>query len=182
MPRRRIPAEIRELTGARVRPEHLVDEDVRPTAGRPPMPAFVRQDREAAKEWRRIVPLLEVMNVLAKIHLAAVAMYCAAWSNVVALATKLNAEKQAAAAAGGAAGDALVARRASGIERPSGTLTTLHEAMAACNRHLGELGLSPAAISRLVATRPDAQLGLPGIEDEDPVARRLRLIGGKESA
>jgi P27 family predicted phage terminase small subunit len=174
MGRKRVPVEVRKLTGARVRPEHEVDDAVRPKAGRPPMPKFL--DPEARKEWLRMVGLLLEMNALAKTHRAALALYCVSWGNVADLAGKLTAEKAAAVAAGGAAGDALIARRPSGLERISATLQALHEAMAACQRHLSELGLSPTAQARILATRPDTagQLDLPGLSD--PVADKLAKL------
>ena len=138
------------------------------------MPKFL--DAEAAREWRRMVPLLEEMRALAKVHRAALALYCIAWANVADLARKLQAAKAAAIAEGGAAGDALIARRPSGLERTSATLQALNEAMAACARHLAELGLSPTAQSKILATRGDDQLGLPTLED--PIAAKLRLLRG----
>lgn len=174
MSRKLIPAEVRRMTGARVRPEHEVDEAVRPKAGKPRMPQFL--DPEARTEWRRMTKLLFEMNALAKTHLAALSMYCVAWANVADLARKLTDEKAAAVAAGGAPGDALLRTLPSGIERPSATFTALCEAMAVCAKHLGELGLSPTAQARILATRADSQLYLPGVDD--PIARKLRAIQG----
>lgn len=172
--RKRVPVAIRRLTGARVRPEHETDDDVRPPAGRPPMPKML--DPEARAEWRRIVPLLAEMNCLAKVHRAALALYCIAWGNVADLAKKLQADKAAAAAAGRAPGEVLIDRRPSGLERPSATLQALSEAMATCARHLADLGLSPTAQSKILATRPDDQLELPGVGDD--VAEKLRVVRG----
>lgn len=49
-------------------------------------------DREAAAEWRRVVPGLESIGVLATVDRAVVANYCAAWSKAVRAGAILDGE------------------------------------------------------------------------------------------
>jgi P27 family predicted phage terminase small subunit len=178
MGRKRIRNEVKKLTGARIRDEHVAQEAVRPPPGRPTPPDAVRQDPEALAEWKRICPLLEEMRILSKASRAAIAMYVLAWSNVHALALKVAADKRAAVDAGQLAADGLLITRPSGIVRPSAAMQALAEAMATCASRLGDLGLSPSTVSRVLATRSaDQQLDLPGVAD--PVAIKLAALGGK---
>lgn len=67
--------------------------------GVPTAPTWM--DTEAKAEWRRIVPDLDRLGVLAKVDRAALATYCSAWSKFVAAEKLLQ-------------GDDLVAERRAG--------------------------------------------------------------------
>ncbi|URM90407.1 phage terminase small subunit P27 family [Streptomyces sp. MRC013] len=69
------------------------------TPGAPSAPSWL--DTEARAEWRRIVPELDRLGVLAKVDRAALSTYCAAWSKFVAAEQLLQ-------------GDDLVAERRAG--------------------------------------------------------------------
>lgn len=47
------------------------------------MPDMVRQDREAKKEWDRIVPAVIEAGLALKVDTAALAGYCLCWSRIV---------------------------------------------------------------------------------------------------
>ena len=47
-------------------------------------------DREAKAEWKRIVPELDELGILAKVDRAVLAMYCVTWSRCVRLERKLR--------------------------------------------------------------------------------------------
>lgn len=47
-------------------------------------------DREARAEWKRIVPELERLGILAKVDRAVLAMYCDAWSRWVDIARRIR--------------------------------------------------------------------------------------------
>jgi phage terminase small subunit len=181
MGRKRVPIEVKKLTGARIREEHVAQEAVRPPPGRPTPPDAVRQDPEALAEWKRICPLLEEMRILSKASRAAIAMYALSWATVHSLAVKVAADKRAATEAGNLPADGLLVTRPSGIVRPSAAMQALSEAMATCASRLGDLGLSPSTVSRVLATRAaDEQLELPGVVD--PVSLKLAALSGKRVA
>jgi P27 family predicted phage terminase small subunit len=178
MGRKKVPIEVKRLTGSRVRADDAAAEAVRPPPGKPTPPEAVKADAEALAEWKRICPLLDEMRILSKASRAAIAMYVVAWSNVHALAVKVAADKRAAVDAGQLAADGLLITRPSGIVRPSAAMQALAEAMATCASRLGDLGLSPSTVSRVLATRSaDQQLHLPGVVD--PVALKLAALSGK---
>ena len=58
--------------------------------GAPSPPTWL--DPEARAEWRRIVPDLDRLGVLAKVDRAALTTYCAAWSKFVAAERLLQSE------------------------------------------------------------------------------------------
>ncbi|MCM2390184.1 phage terminase small subunit P27 family [Streptomyces albipurpureus] len=58
--------------------------------GAPSAPTWL--DTEAKAEWRRIVPELDRLGVLAKVDRAALTTYCAAWSKFVAAERLLQTE------------------------------------------------------------------------------------------
>lgn len=66
-------------------------ERVKATPGAPNPPTWL--DREAMAEWRRVVPDLDRMGVLAKLDRAVLAAYCAAWSKFVRAEKILNDEE-----------------------------------------------------------------------------------------
>lgn len=69
------PMELRALEGnPSKRP---LKETIKPAIGYLPCPAFLLPS--ARREWKRIVPELEVLGLLTKIDRAALAQYCQAW-------------------------------------------------------------------------------------------------------
>jgi P27 family predicted phage terminase small subunit len=51
-----------------------------PPAGAPSCPTWL--DREARAEWRRVVPVLDRLGLLAKVDRSAIAAYCTAWAEL----------------------------------------------------------------------------------------------------
>ncbi|MGK5529351.1 phage terminase small subunit P27 family [Streptomyces sp. URMC 129] len=110
------------------------------TPGAPSAPAWL--DREAKAEWRRVVPELDRLGVLAKVDRGALATYCAAWSKFVAAEALLS-------------GEELVAERRAGngpAKHPGWQVW--REAANTVSALARELYLTPAA--RLRAVKPEA--------------------------
>ncbi|HEX7119405.1 MAG TPA: phage terminase small subunit P27 family [Longimicrobiales bacterium] len=108
----------------------------KPAQTTPEMPTWMRG--EARKEWKRIVPELDALGLLAKVDLAVLAMYCAAWGRYCEAEKKLKRH-----------GMTMVSP--SGYEQKSPFLTIADKALDQVRRLATELGLSPAARNRVVA-------------------------------
>lgn len=128
----------------------LNEREPTPTIKRPPKPRHLTG--EAAKEWRRIVPLLLGMRVLSEADRAAVAMYCQAWARWVA------AEEQIAALA---ASDQLVTSTENGYPVASPWLSISSNAAKQLKSLAAELGLTPSARSKVttIAEADQDELG-----------------------
>jgi P27 family predicted phage terminase small subunit len=97
-------------------------------------------DREAAAEWRRIVPILERLGLATVIDRASLAAYCQAWANYYHAQRDLSA-----------------ARRANGRKRPGDrdlaqlayTTARMYDTF---RKAAAEFGLTPATRARLEVT------------------------------
>lgn len=81
------PANVSEFMGARpYRVRQATPASAKPgmTGTAPKMPSWLKKDREAAAEWRRVVPELERRGVVCALDAMALAMYCSAWSHLQA--------------------------------------------------------------------------------------------------
>jgi len=107
-------------------------------------------DREAAAEWRRVVPPLESIGVLSKVDRGVLASYCTAWSHAVKARAVL--EESGLVVEGPRDGPAK--NPAWQIYRDATTLAT---SLAK------ELYMTPAA--RLRSTMPEAPHGDEGVLD-----------------
>jgi P27 family predicted phage terminase small subunit len=141
----RLPANVRQL---RARPGAPGPHPPKPApAWEPPTcPSWLAA--EAKREWRRILPELEAMGLLAKADRATIAGYCSAWSRLVE-AEKLIAEH----------GVLVEGYRGSLVKNPACQLA--RDAAAQVAAAARELGLTPRARESL-STSP-AELD----EDED---------------
>lgn len=114
---------------------------LKPAPGRPSAPTWL--SREAKAEWRRVVPPLDQLGLLAKIDRAVLAMYCDAWGRWVSLGRQLTAE-----------GETVVGYRGSVVKNPAWQL--YRDAAAMCLALARELALTPAARLRLSMPEVDA--------------------------
>ncbi|MFC8171198.1 phage terminase small subunit P27 family [Streptomyces sp. NPDC057325] len=99
-------------------------------------------DKEAKAEWRRVVPELDALGVLARLDRATLSTYCAAWSKFVAAERLLQ-------------GDDLVAERRAGngpAKNPAWQIW--REAATTVAALARELFLTPSA--RLRSVKPEA--------------------------
>lgn len=71
-----MPTGLRACKGTRHKPWSKTEP--RPALERPACPKWL--DREAKRQWRRLIPQLELMKVLARVDRNALARYCQMWS------------------------------------------------------------------------------------------------------
>lgn len=144
-PRVEIPA----MPGQFEKPEQLIE-----------LPARLRQESgvgpaiaaEARLEWERVTPHLEKLGLISELDRAIVSLYCFWWA-VSTIAQKKIMEM-------GEQG--LVKATPSGFEQMSAWLLVASKATGELTKALAQLGLSPAARSRV--TPGDPQAALPGMD------------------
>ena len=137
------PTIIRALEG---NPGHrpLNGNEPQPRPVAPKCPAHL--DKEAKREWRRMVPILLRMGVLTEADGHALASLCLAYSTLVRAQLKLNES-------------GLLMKTPSGYLQQSPLISIINGAIEIINRISREFGLTPASRSRLQASAPqdDAQ-------------------------
>jgi len=135
------PSSIRALEGnAAKRP--LPSNEPLPLAGEPDMPAHL--DREARREWRRLVPILLSMRVLTVADGVALANLCQAYSMLV----RAHQAMQQAAKSGGSG---LLMKTPSGYVQQSPLIGIINSQVEIINRISREFGLTPASRTRVAA-------------------------------
>lgn len=118
----------------------LNDREPTPWPGAPEMPAYL--DREARREWKRLVPILLGMRVLTEADGIALANLCFSYSLMVE-AQKLMQEKAAAGKS------ALLVETPNGYAIQSPLLGIVNKQMQIISKQLSEFGLTPASRSRI---------------------------------
>lgn len=111
---------------------------------------------EARREWRRLVGVLHDMGVITVIDRAVLAAYCQAWGRWVEAETKLKESP-------------LLIRTPSGYVQQSPWLSVANRQMELMGRYMAEIGLTPAARSRIVVPATAA----PTAPDPVIIIRRL---------
>lgn len=112
----------------------------------PPMPKGL--PREAQAEWKRVVPLLDKLHVLAgDLHRGVLVRYCTAWAEFHELRADVATQGRTEwVTVRNSAGDETTKR----VVRPE--VKMLAEARAEVHRLTGELGLSPATEAKAYAS------------------------------
>ena len=111
----------------------------KPTTAAPSCPAHL--SKEAQAEWRRIVPQLLALGLLAKIDRAALSGYCQSWARWV------EAEEE-------------IAKTSEVVKSPSGYpiqnpwLSIANRALKQCGDFIREFGLSPSSRVRVETEQP----------------------------
>ena len=111
----------------------------------------------AAKEWRRLARALHGMGVLTVIDRAALAAYCQAWGRWVEAEERLRETP-------------ILFKTPSGYVQQSPWLGIANKQLELMGRYMVELGLTPAARSRVTA--------VPMTPPCEPIT--VTLIGGRE--
>jgi P27 family predicted phage terminase small subunit len=114
----------------------LNSREPRPAIAAPSPPAVLRG--EARREWRRVVPMLEAIGVLAEIDRAALAAYCQSWGRW------LKAERELARE-----GMTFETDKGNHVQHP--LVGIARRAMADVVRYSAEFGMTPSARSRVQA-------------------------------
>ena len=102
----------------------------------------------AAAEWRRLAKALQRAGVLTTFDRAALAAYCQAWGRWVEAEERLRETPP-------------LVKTPSGYVQQSPWLTIAHKQLEIMGRYMVELGLTPAARSRVMADSPIMGRGLP---------------------
>lgn len=129
--------------------------------GIPPCPDHL--DERARNEWDRITPLLLTAGLLSTVDMAALAMYCVAYSRWV-----LAEERIKFLAVMDPARDGLTSQTTNGFEQLSHWYVISNKAQETLKSCLAEFGLSPAARARVKAVMAGGQGSLFG--NDDPLA------------
>ena len=141
------PNVLRLLDGSRL---PINDDAPEPSPGAPAAPTWLC--REAAAEWKRLVPALESVGLLSAVDRGNLALLCAAWAQYR--------ESSVALKKGGtvyAAGE---------FQRASPWLKIQQDAAKLYNRLAGEFGLSPGARMQLKVATRDTPLASRSREDQ----------------
>lgn len=140
----------------------LRKDEPKPAPKAPNAPTWLR--REAAAEWRRVVPELETLGLIGKVDRAALAAYCEAWAAFHEASQRLKTQgveievvKQRFFNELGEITHEEVDR----IVNPA--LRHQRQALQALRGYLAEFGLSPAARTRLAVPDKDQGLDLAAI-------------------
>lgn len=114
----------------------LNDREPKPKRGLPAMPAHVKADDEARREWQRMGKRLLALGLLTEIDRAAMAAYCVAWSRWVK-AEEIVREW------------GLLVSGPHGSHARNPALKVAADAMALMLRVLPQFGMTPSSRSRL---------------------------------
>ena len=117
-----------------------------PSSRLPRCPAHLNPP--AAAEWRRLAKALQRAGVLTTFDRAALAAYCQAWGRWVEAEERLRETPP-------------LVKTPSGYVQQSPWLTIVHKQLEIMGRYMVELGLTPAARSRVMADSPIMGRGLP---------------------
>lgn len=125
-----------------------------PAPGRPACPRAL--DKEARREWKRIIPELEKLGLLSRLDRAALAAYCQLFSRWLQCEKIVKVE-----------GPSKILRSAKGGEYVvvNPALSSANKALSLMKSYLSEFGLSPVARTRLSVS--------PEADDEDTEMERL---------
>jgi P27 family predicted phage terminase small subunit len=126
----------------------------RRSAPRPTCPAHLSE--AAREEWERLVEVLDEIGVLTRADRGALAAYCQAYGRWVEAELKLAATPP-------------ILKTPAGYLQVSPWMTVANRQMELMARFMGELGLTPAARSRLAVERPRG----PRPWEYDPAAEFL---------
>ena len=145
--RKALPASVHLLQGNRSKkPAGDLANELRPPAAIPTAPGHLTES--ALSEWRRVVPLLEAMGIIAEIYRAPLAVYCQAWGRYV------HAELRLAELGDGA----LVSTTPSGYQQIGVWLQVSNRAAEQMKSFAAEFGMTPSAISRVTGAAAQGDL------------------------
>ena len=133
--------------------EHRHDEP-QPEPGAPKPPTWL--SGEARAEWKRVVPELIRVGVLARVDRAVLVGYCESWGMFVASQRTVHDQ-------------GIIQTSKEGVDRPAAHVRVLNESRAAFLKFAQELGLSPSARVRLTSK---------ATPDSDPLGAFTRKANG----
>jgi P27 family predicted phage terminase small subunit len=131
------PKKILKLRGSWRSKLNSAEPDPPPAA--PDCPAHL--DEESRREWARVVPLLQTLELLTDIDRAALAAYCQCWSRWV------KAEQEIAKFG------AILVNKTNQTIYPSPWLAVSNKMLQEMRRYLAEFGMTPSSRSRVSTTK-----------------------------
>lgn len=134
------PTALKLLDGTRA--DRINTAEPSPAKGRPERPAHL--DDVACAEWDRIVPQLEQLGVLSQVDGAALALYCGAFSEMLAAEASVREY-------GLLIDTGITAEGATPGKKANPAVAIARQARAQLHRLLVEFGLTPSSRSRLKA-------------------------------
>ena len=159
------PAALKALQGNPGKRTPSVGDGVNPVIEIPSAPKHL--SKEAAKEWKRITPLLEELGLISGLDRSALALYCQATGRLAELEMAFNGQVARLVADGADYSDAVYqashAVTPSGYAQQSVMVQLIKSHRDQLNRYLMHFGLSPAARGRVQASNY-VQPELPGFE------------------
>ena len=111
-------------------------DEPQPELGAPNLPTWL--SREAKAEWRRIVPELIRVGVLARVDRAILVGYCESWAMFTDAQRMVHDQ-------------GIIQTSKEGVDRPAAHVRVLNESRSAFLKFAQELGLSPSARVRLTS-------------------------------
>ena len=118
-------------------------------------------DREAKAEWRRVVPQLKRLGIIARVDRACLTGYCLAWSRLKQATDILKAEG--------------VTYEKDGLIKKHPAVGIAHEAAQEVRTLAGEFGMSASARARLQIDPPETEDALDRfLRQKDPKDRYRR--------
>ncbi len=155
--RKALPKNVHLLQGNRSKKsvDELVD-NARPPVNAPEPPDHLTAD--ALAEWRRVVPLLEAIGIIADLYRAPLAVYCQAWGRYV------HAERRLA----DLGDDAMVSTTPSGYKQIGVWLQVSNRAAEQMKTFAAEFGMTPSAINRVSGAAAQGDLFGFGADAEKP--------------
>ena len=136
----------------------------------PPCPRHLNPP--AAAEWRRVARALQQAGVLTTFDRAALAAYCQAWGRWVEAEERLRETPP-------------LVKTPSGYVQQSPWLTIVHKQLELMGRYMIELGMTPAARSRVAALDPRLQgpdIPFRTIYEEEPPTLHITFVSPETKA
>ena len=166
------PSALKALQGNPGKRTTSVGDGVNPVIEIPSAPRHL--SKEAAKEWKRITPLLEELGLISGLDRTALALYCQAVGRLTELEEAFNGQVKRLMTDKGfdyptAVSEASQSTTPSGYVQPSVMVQLIKNHREQVNRYLQHFGLSPAARGRVQPSN-FVQPTLPGIEPPKPAA------------
>ena len=164
------PAALNALQGNPGKRTPSVGDGVNPVIEIPSAPKHL--SKEAAKEWKRITPLLEELGLISGLDRAALALYCQAVGRMTELEEAFNGQVKRLMADQGLDYPSAVAAASqsatpSGYVQQSVMVQLIKNHREQVNRYLQHFGLSPSARGRVQPSN-FVQPSLPGFEPAKP--------------
>jgi P27 family predicted phage terminase small subunit len=179
------PTQLKVLQGNPGKRALNLSDGVNPRVEIPSAPRHLT--KEAAKEWKRITPILEELGLISGLDRAALALYCQSVGRLTELETAFNARVKGKVDGGLDYAEAVFevsqALTPNGYAQQSVIVQLIRNARHEVHKYLMHFGLSPAARARVQPSNyVDPTLPLPGMEPQGGAGQqgfaKFAVVGG----